>query len=182
MIANILRFISKILFRVEVRGLDNVPVGDRLLIVANHESFLDGLLLGLFIPKKATFVVHTTVLKNWWYRQFLRLTPHLAVDPASPYAMKKVIKLLEAGNNVVIFPEGRITLTGSLMKIYDGPGFVAAKTGATILPVRIDGAAQSYFGRLSSHHPRNLHPKVTLTVMPTTSVVMPRSSHHSFLG
>ena len=180
MIASILRFISKILFRVEVRGLENVPAEDRLLIVANHESFLDGLLLGLFIPKNATFVVHTTVLKNWWYRQFLRLTPHLAVDPASPYAMKKVIKLLEAGKNVVIFPEGRITLTGSLMKIYDGPGFVAAKTGATILPVRIDGAAQSYFGRLSSHHPRKLHPKVTLTVMPTTSVVMPRSSHHSF--
>lgn len=180
MLASILRFISKILFRIEVRGLENLPAEDRLLIVANHESFLDGLLLGLFIPKKATLVVHTTVLKNWWYRQFLRLTPHLAVDPASPYAMKKVIKLLEAGKNVVIFPEGRITLTGSLMKIYDGPGFVAAKTGATILPVRIDGAAQSYFGRLSSHHPRKLQPKVTLTVMPTTSVIMPRSSHHSF--
>ena len=180
MLASILRFISKILFRVEVRGLENLPAEDRLLIVANHESFLDGLLLGLFIPKKATFVVHTTVLKNWWYRQFLRLTPHLAVDPASPYAMKKVIKLLEAGNNVVIFPEGRITLTGSLMKIYDGPGFVAAKTGATILPVRIDGAAQSYFGRLSSHHPRKLHPKVTLTIMPSTNLVMPKPSHHSF--
>ena len=180
MIASLLRLISKILFRVQIRGLENLPAENRLLIVANHESFLDGLLLGLYIPKKATFVVHTTVLKNWWYRQFLRLTPYLAVDPASPYAMKKVIKLLESGQNVVIFPEGRITLTGSLMKIYDGPGFVAAKTGATILPVRIDGAAESYFGRLSSHHPRKLHPKVTLTIMPTTSVVMPKPTHRSF--
>ena len=180
MLASILRFISKILFRVKVRGLENVPTEDGILIIANHESFLDGLLLGLYVPKQATFVVHTTVLKNWWYRQFLRLTPHLAVDPASPYAMKKVIKLLEAGKNVVIFPEGRITLTGNLMKIYEGPGFVAGKTGATILPVRIDGAAESYFGRLSSHHPRKLHPKVTLTIMPTTSVVMPKPSHRSF--
>ncbi len=180
MLASILRFISRILFRVELRGLENIPAEDGILIVANHESFLDGLLLGLFIPKKATFVVHTTMLKNWWFRQFLRLTPHLAVDPASPYAMKKVIKLLEAGKNVVIFPEGRITITGSLMKVYDGPGFVAAKTGATILPVRIDGAAESYFGRLSSHHPRKLHPRVTLTIMPTTSVAMPKPSHHSF--
>ena len=180
MLASMLRFISRILFRVEVRGLENIPAEDGILIVANHESFLDGLLLGLFIPKKATFVVHTTVLKNWWFRQFLRLTPHLAVDPASPYAMKKVIKLLDAGKNVVIFPEGRITITGSLMKVYDGPGFVAAKTNATILPVRIDGAAESYFGRLSSHHPRKLHPRVTLTIMPTTSVVMPKPSHHSF--
>ena len=180
MLASVIRFISRILFRIELRGLENIPAKGGILIVANHESFLDGLLLGLFIPKKATFVVHTTVLKNWWFRQFLRLTPHLAVDPASPYAMKKVIKLLESGKNVVIFPEGRITITGSLMKVYDGPGFVAAKTGATILPVRIDGAAESYFGRLSSHHPRKLHPRVTLTIMPTTSVVMPKPSHHSF--
>ena len=180
MLASVIRFISRILFRIELRGLENIPAKDGILIVANHESFLDGLLLGLFIPKKATFVVHTTVLKNWWFRQFLRLTPHLAVDPASPYAMKKVIKLLESGKNVVIFPEGRITITGSLMKVYDGPGFVAAKTGATILPVRIDGAAESYFGRLSSHHPRKLHPRVTLTIMPTTSVAMPKPSQHSF--
>ncbi len=180
MLASILRFISKILFRVEVRGLENVPPDDGILIVANHESFLDGLLLGLFIPKKATFVVHSTVLKNWWFRQFLRLTPYLTVDPTSPFAMKKVIKLLDAGKNVVIFPEGRITLTGSLMKVYEGPGFVAAKTGATILPVRIDGAAESYFGRLCGHHLRKLHPRVTLTIMPTTSVVMPKPTHHSF--
>ncbi|HOY69595.1 MAG TPA: bifunctional acyl-ACP--phospholipid O-acyltransferase/long-chain-fatty-acid--ACP ligase [Methylotenera sp.] len=180
MLAKILRAICKVLFRVEVRGLENVPNEDGLLIVANHESFLDGLLLGLFLPKAATFVVHTSVLKKWSFRQALRLTPHLPVDPSSPLAMKKVIKLLDAGKNVVIFPEGRITLTGTLMKVYDGPGFVAAKTSAKILPVRIDGAAESYFGRLSSHHPRRLLPKVTLTIMPTTSVVMPKSTHHGF--
>ncbi|MGB7816721.1 MAG: bifunctional acyl-ACP--phospholipid O-acyltransferase/long-chain-fatty-acid--ACP ligase [Methylotenera sp.] len=180
MLTSILRFICKFLFRVKVHGLENVPEDNGLLIVANHESFLDGLLLGLFLPKKATFVVHTSVLRKWVFRQALRLTPYLAVDPASPLAMKKVIKLLESGENVVIFPEGRITLTGALMKVYDGPGFVAGKTGATILPVRIDGAAESYFGRLSRHHPKRLLPKVTLTVMPTTSIVMPKSTHHGF--
>jgi len=94
--------------------------------------------------------------------------------------MKKVIRLLDADENVVIFPEGRITLTGSLMKVYDGPGFVAGKTGAKILPVRIDGAAESYFGRLSRHHPKRLLPKVTLTIMPTTNIVMPKPTHHGF--
>lgn len=179
--ANILRLICKILFRVEIRGLENVPSENRLLIVANHESFLDGLLLGLFLPKRATFVVHTSVLKKWTFRQALRLTPHLAVDPSSPLAMKKVIKLLETGENVVIFPEGRITLTGNLMKVYDGPGFVAAKTGVSILPVRIDGAAESYFGRLTSHHPRKLLPKVTLTVMPTTNIDIPKATNHNVI-
>ena len=176
-IALLIKFICKLLFRVRVNGLENIPAQNGLLIVANHESFLDGLLLGLFIPKRATFVAHSSVLKNFWFRQFLRLTPHVGVDPASPYAMKKVIRLLEAGENVVIFPEGRITLTGNLMKVYDGPGFVAAKTNATILPVRVDGAAESYFGRLSSAHPRKILPRVTFTVLPVTHIEMPKPSH-----
>ena len=177
-IALFIKFICKLLFRVRVNGLENIPAQNGLLIVANHESFLDGLLLGLFIPKRATFVAHTSVLKHFWFRQFLRLTPHVGVDPASPYAMKKVIRLLEKGENVVIFPEGRITLTGNLMKVYDGPGFVAAKTSATILPVRVDGAAESYFGRLSSGHPRRLLPKVTLTVLPVTHIPMPKPAQN----
>jgi acyl-[acyl-carrier-protein]-phospholipid O-acyltransferase / long-chain-fatty-acid--[acyl-carrier-protein] ligase len=177
-VALFIKFICKLLFRVKINGLENIPSQNGLLIVANHESFLDGLLLGLFIPKRATFVAHTNVLKNFWFRQFLRLTPHLGVDPTSPYAMKKVIRLLEAGENVVIFPEGRITLTGSLMKVYDGPGFVAAKTGVQILPVRVDGAAESYFGRLSSEFPRKILPKVTLTVLPITHIPMPKPAQN----
>ena len=99
-----IKLLCKLLFRIKVNGLENIPQQDTLLIVANHESFLDSLLLGLFLPKKATFVVHTSVLKSWWFRQILRLTPYLAVNPASPLAMKKVVRLLDAGENVVIFP------------------------------------------------------------------------------
>jgi len=178
MLTSLLRSVCKVMFRVKVHGLEHVPQDNRLLIVANHESFLDGLLLGLFLPKRATFVVHTGVLKNKLFRQFLRLTPYLAVDPTSPLAMKQVIRRLDLGENVVIFPEGRITLTGSLMKVYDGPGFVAAKTGARILPVRVEGAAQSYFGRLSDAHPRKILPRVTLTVLPSTEIAIDDPTNH----
>lgn len=170
MIVSLLRGLCRLLFGVQISGLQHIPAEDRLLIVANHESFLDGLLLGLFLPKRATFVVHTEVLKNPVFRWFLSLTPHVDVNPTSPLAMKKVIQRLNAGENVVIFPEGRITSTGALMKVYDGPGFVAAKTGVKVVPVRVEGAAQSYFGRLSNAHPRKLLPRVTLTVLPATEI------------
>ncbi|MBC7786934.1 MAG: bifunctional acyl-ACP--phospholipid O-acyltransferase/long-chain-fatty-acid--ACP ligase [Methylophilaceae bacterium] len=178
MVAMFLKLLSRLLFRIEITGLENIPKANdlgenKLLIIANHESLLDGLLLGLFLPIPATFVLHSNVLDSWLFRQILRLTPYLAVDPSSPLAMKKAIKLLEAGKPIVIFPEGRITQPGSLMKVYDGLGFVAAKTGATILPVRLDGAARSYFSRLNDNHPKKILPKVTINILPTTYINMP---------
>ena len=172
LIKGLLRHIAELLFRVRVNGAlpDECK---RLLIVANHESFLDGLLLGLFLPLDPVFVVHTGVVRNPLFRLVLTLTDYLAVDPTSPMAMKKVIRLIEDGRPVVIFPEGRITTTGSLMKTYDGPAFVAAKTGATLLPVRIDGAARSYFSRLAAHVPKRLFPQISLFLRPTTHIPMP---------
>lgn len=170
-----LRFIIRILFRVEPPADAGQFRAERLLVVANHESFIDGLLLGLFLPINPVFVVHTGVAQNRWFRMVLSLVDYLAVDPTSPMAMKKVIKLIETGRPVVIFPEGRITVTGSLMKIYDGPAFVAARTGATIVPVRIDGATRSYFSRMSGRYPRSLLPKLSITVLPSTRLHMPET-------
>jgi len=168
----LLRRVAGLLFRVRVSGA--LPEArERLLVVANHESFLDGLLLGLFLPLDPVFVVHTGVARNPLFRAVLSLVDYLPVDPTSPMAMKKVIRLIEEGRPVVIFPEGRITVTGSLMKTYDGPAFVAARTGATILPVRIDGAARSYFSRLAAHVPKRLFPQISLFLRPTTAIPMP---------
>ncbi|MBF0155282.1 MAG: AMP-binding protein, partial [Magnetococcales bacterium] len=169
----ILRTLARILFRVRVEGNTQTFDASRLLIVANHESLLDGLLLGLFLPFDPVFIVHTSVIRFRFFRLILSLADYLAVDTTAPLAMKKVIKLLESGRPVMIFPEGRITITGSLMKVYDGPAFVAAKTGATILPVRLDGPARSYFARVSGKSTRRLLPKITITILPPTHIPMP---------
>lgn len=168
-----LRAVLKILFRVETRGDTAVFTNERTLIVANHESFLDGLLIGLMVPVNAVFVVHSQIAARPFFRFLLRFVPHLAVESTSPLAMKQIVKLVETGQPVVIFPEGRITKTGSLMKVYDGAAFVAARTGATVVPVRIDGAARSYFGRLAGVYPRKLFPKVTISILPRRSIPMP---------
>ena len=169
----ILSGIFRILFRVRVEGFSRKVESSRIMIIANHESFLDGLLLGLFLPFDPVFVVHTGVTRNWFFRLILSQVDHLAVDPANPMAVKKVLKAVEAGRPVMIFPEGRITVTGSLMKVYDGPAFVAEKTGATILPVRLDGPARSWFSRLSKKQPRRLFPRVTISIQPPTTLALP---------
>jgi acyl-[acyl-carrier-protein]-phospholipid O-acyltransferase/long-chain-fatty-acid--[acyl-carrier-protein] ligase len=87
--------------------------------------------------------------------------------------MKVIYRLLESGKPVVIFPEGRLTVTGALMKVYDGAAFVAAKAGATIVPVRIDGAGRSYFGRLAGIYPTKLLPKIRIAIQSRRHIPMP---------
>ena len=173
MVALIVRILFRMLFRVTVRG--ELQKHDKLLIVANHTSFLDGILLGAFLPVQPTWLVHTTIAKIWYFKLGLQFLPHLVVDSASPFVMKAVIGLLEAGKPVVIFPEGRITATGTLMKIYDGPAFVAAKAGAAVVPVHIEGAVYSYASRMSGDFPKHLFPRISLTIHPPASIPMPEA-------
>jgi acyl-[acyl-carrier-protein]-phospholipid O-acyltransferase/long-chain-fatty-acid--[acyl-carrier-protein] ligase len=168
-----LRLLRCVLFRVTVHGNVGEFDNERTLIVANHESFLDGLLLGIFLPVEATFVVHTQIANNPFFAWMLRFMPHLVVDSTSPLAIKVICKLVETGQPVIIFPEGRLTVTGSLMKVYDGAAFIAAKMGAVVVPIRIDGAGRSFFGRLAGVYPLKVFPKITITIMERRRIAMP---------
>ena len=67
------------------------------------------------------------------------------MDPSNPLSVKAMIKFIKEDRKAIIFPEGRITTTGSLMKIYEGPGLIADKCQASVLPIAIDGAKFSPF-------------------------------------
>jgi acyl-[acyl-carrier-protein]-phospholipid O-acyltransferase/long-chain-fatty-acid--[acyl-carrier-protein] ligase len=169
-----LRTVFGALYRVRVRGnLQAFESNERTLIIANHESWLDGLLLGLFLPGNPVFVVYTGIVGRPFFRLALSLVDYLKVDTTSPMAMKKVVELLKTGRPVVIFPEGRLTTTGALMKVYDGPAFAALKSEATVIPVGMDGAGRTYFTRLKGTHPRSHFPQITLTVQEPTRVTTP---------
>jgi acyl-[acyl-carrier-protein]-phospholipid O-acyltransferase/long-chain-fatty-acid--[acyl-carrier-protein] ligase len=128
------------LYRVRIEGLEHyAAAGPRVLIVANHTSFLDAVLLVVFLPDRLTFAIDPRIARLWWVRPFLAFVDVLPVDPTSPFSTKALIGVLKAGRKAVIFPEGRITVTGALMKIYHGPAFVADRAEAVILPVRIAG-------------------------------------------
>lgn len=180
-ISSILKALVTFIFRIKVYGTPPIQNKDKgLLFVSNHESFLDGLILGLFLKNyKPVFIVHTTVVNNWLFKIILSLTEYYTVDPTSPLSMKHIIKLINTGRNVVIFPEGRITTTGSLMKVYDGTAFVAYKTEANIIPVRLMGPQFSLFSRMSKNHPKKFFPKISLTFLPSVTIKEPAESSAS---
>ncbi|MCF7970508.1 MAG: AMP-binding protein [Methylococcaceae bacterium] len=171
MLKIILRWILTLIFKIEVNGLENYKkAGDRVLIIANHSSFLDPLLLGVFLPGQITFAINTHIAKRWWLKPFINLTGFFPMDPTHPLSLKNLIHHLQEPSNTVLFPEGRITVTGSLMKVYDGTGMVADKSGATILPVRIEGAQFTHFSRLQNIVRLRFFPKITLQILPPTKI------------
>ncbi len=166
-IKSLVRGALKLAYGVEVVGAQNMPAaGTRAVVVVNHVSFLDGLLLAAFLPGKPTFAIHSRIAKAWWVKPFLRLFDAFPVDPTNPMAAKAMVKAVREGRTLVIFPEGRITVTGALMKIFDGPGMVADKADAPIVPVRIDGAQFTPFSRLRGKVRLRWFPRIRLTVLP----------------
>lgn len=177
MVKKILSRLLRTLYRVEVKGLENFDkAGERVLIVANHTSFLDPLLLGVFLPDQVTFAINTHISQKTWVKPFLKLAHAFSMDPTNPLASKTLIKHLKANNKTVIFPEGRITVTGALMKIYDGTAMVADKSQATLLPVRIDGAQFTHFSRMQGRLRQRLFPKITINILPPTTLSPPDES------
>ena len=176
MLKKILSWLLMLLYKVEVTGLDNyAKAGKRVLIIANHTSFLDPLLLGVFLPDDITFAINTQVSQRWWLKPFLRLSRVFPMDPTHPLSLKDLIHYLENDTKTVIFPEGRITVTGSLMKVYDGTGMVADKSQAAVLPVRISGAQYTHFSKLHRIVRLRLFPKITIQILPPEIISAPEN-------
>lgn len=163
-----------VLYRVNVHNKRNFPpAGQGALIVANHLSLLDAALLTLFLPGKIHFAINTYIAQKWWVKPFLHFVDTFSIDPSNPMSMKRIITLLKEGEKCVIFPEGRITVTGALMKVYEGPGVIADKAGVPLCPVRIDGAQYTPFSYLKGKVRTRWFPQISMTVLPPVSNLIP---------
>ena len=167
MLKSVLKLFFTVFFRVKVIGIENyVKAGKRVLVVVNHLSFIDAIAIALYLPGKPMFVVNSFIADHWLFKRALSFVRYFALDPTNPMATKDVIHALQQDEICVIFPEGRITVTGSLMKIYEGPAMIADKSGAQILPIRIEGAQYSPFSRLKGKVRIRLFPKITIHILP----------------
>ncbi len=175
MLASVVRTIFRVIYRIEIRGMDNLTAaGRKALIVANHTSFLDAPVLSAFLPDRAAFAVWSGFTNSWWMKPAFALYDLCPIDPGNAMALRTLVDKLKKGNRVVIFPEGRLTTTGGLMKVYEGPAAVAMMADAKIVPVRIDGTQHSRFSRLGSLFPAKLFPRITLTFLPAIRMEAPK--------
>ncbi|MDP9138793.1 MAG: AMP-binding protein, partial [Pseudomonadota bacterium] len=174
---SVIRLVFRLVHRVEVKGLENYhAAGRRVVIVANHPSLIDGPLLQALIPDRSSVVIDGRFAGNRWLKPAHRLIDQIAVVTANPMALKKLAAALSKGRRIIMFPEGRVSVSGSLMKIYDGPAVVAHLGGAKILPARIDGAQYSLASRMRGKLRRRPFPKITVTFLEPVTLDVPRDS------
>ncbi len=180
--ASVVRFLFRFFYQVELKGMENYhAAGKKVLIVPNHTSFLDGPMLSAFLPERAAFAINTYVSQAWWVKPAFALSDMCPIDPTNPLALRSLVERLKRKQKVVIFPEGRITTTGGLMKIYEGPSAIAQMAGARVLPMRIDGAVYSPFSYMRGKLRLQMFPKITITFLPPVKFEAPATLKGSAL-
>ena len=158
----ILRLILKLLFKTKVTHLQEIILHEPSIIIPNHTSFLDAVFVFAYLPDDVCFVINTRIAKK--LELPLKLINHVTIDPLSPYSLKKLINIIKEGQSVVIFPEGRISRTGMLMKVYNGIGLIALKTNATLVPIIFTGLKYSKLSRVTDKFKSHFFPQVSMYI------------------
>ena len=163
----ILRLAFSALYKVRLNGLPNLAQlrGQSAIYIVNHTSLIDGLLLAAFLPEHPVIAANAAMRKTLGMKLYHLFAGHPPVDPADPLTIKHIVNMLKSGRSVVMFPEGRPTQTGVLMKIYETPGVIANLAKVSVVPVRINGAQHTPYSRLQGKVRLKMFPRITLTIL-----------------
>lgn len=135
-----LHFLLRLFFRFRAFNTDVLKTPGPVLLVPNHVSWIDWLFLAALMDDDWKCVVSSvTAQQSWLHRKIMLNRRTFPIDPASPYAVKHMAEHLQKGGRLVLFGEGRITNTGSLMKIFDGSGFLIFKTRTKVITCYLRG-------------------------------------------
>ena len=172
----LLRGLLCLLYRVKTSGFEHyVPDSRNCLFIANHVSWLDGILLYAWLPGTPAFVINQAVLDRLPRRFLSALVCFFELDMQSAHSLRRLVEYLRQGHCAVIFPEGRITTTGGLMKIYEGTGLVADHAHTQIFPIHIDGPQRSVFSYLRGRGPIHWFPAIRMQMLPPQRLALPET-------
>lgn len=144
----ILGLLLKLWFRFRAFDTSVLSAPGPVLLIPNHVSWLDWAFLAAVLDDDWKFVTSSTTAEtSWLHRKIMVNRRTFPVDATSPYAAKRMAEFLSGGGRLVLFAEGRITLSGSMMKLYDGTGFLLHKTRAKVILCYLRGAVRVPFVR-----------------------------------
>jgi acyl-[acyl-carrier-protein]-phospholipid O-acyltransferase/long-chain-fatty-acid--[acyl-carrier-protein] ligase len=167
-----LNWVVRLLYGYRICNVDVLKSPGPVLLLPNHTSWWDWLLIGVCLEEDWRFAVSREAAElSWFHKRIMINSRTFPVDMNSPFGVKHMAEYLQKGGRLVLFPEGRLSRTGSLMKLFDGTGFLIYKTRAKViiaylrdahrLPYSPSPGKKSWFPRLSVHFSNVLTPPKT---------------------
>jgi acyl-[acyl-carrier-protein]-phospholipid O-acyltransferase/long-chain-fatty-acid--[acyl-carrier-protein] ligase len=155
------RLLLRLLFRFKAYNEAVLQTPGPVLLLPNHLSWFDWIFLGVCLAPDWRFVASSTTARFSFLHRWIMVNRRTyPIDPLSPYAAKHMAEYLQAGGRLVLFPEGRISRTGALMKLFDGAGFLLHRSDTRIITAYLRGAHRLPFSRNPDR--KRLFPQVTL--------------------
>lgn len=159
----IFRVMARLVCRYSVEGRQHVPETGPLLIVANHLSWFDPMLLGVILRRRVWFFTKVEVFRwpvvGWICRATGQIPVHRGASDRA--ALEQALAYLREGKALVIFPEGTVERQEQMIAAHPGIAMLALRSGATLLPVahtgtrRVLRSGRGWFPRVQIHigHP-----------------------------
>jgi 1-acyl-sn-glycerol-3-phosphate acyltransferase len=133
-------------FSLRLEGTRHVPETGPVLVIANHQSFVDPWIVGLAVKRHLTYLARKTLFRNPWFAAVIRSLNAVSIDQegVGKEGIKTVIEQLQQGRAVLVFPEGSRTPDGLMHPLRPGIHLLIKRTRALVVPVGIAGAYHAW--------------------------------------
>ena len=157
---NILRILVRLLFRFRGYNTEVLKTPGPVLLLPNHVSWLDWIFLAVCLDDDWKFVTSSNTAQTSWFHKKVMVNRYtFPVETDSPYAVKRMAEFLQKGGRMVLFPEGRLSQTATLMKLFDGTGFLIYKTKPKVIACYLRNLSQHPLS--PNRNRKTFFPKVT---------------------
>ena len=155
----LVHLLNRLCFRTTVEGSDRVPATGPVIIAPVHRSFIDFFVASEVTRRKLHYMAKDSLWKNHWLARILPAVGAFPVhrESADREALRRAQRVLEAGEVLILFPEGERRSGPVVEDLHEGVAFLAGRTGATVVPVGIGGSASVMPKGKRLPRPRHIH-------------------------